>query len=149
MTGWRVGYLAGPAALVARASALKQLWSGTTSEIAQHAALAALAAGPDLAAPALAEYTERRALALAALDRLGLPYAPVQGAFYAFFDVGALQLHSYELSRRLLSEAGVFLYPGSGFGQEWGGYMRMAWLQPRDRLEEALTRMGTWIEAHR
>jgi aminotransferase len=149
MTGWRVGYLAGPAEVVARVSALKQLWSGTTSVISQHAALTALVAASDLAAPAVARYTERRALALAALDRLGLPYAPAQGAFYAFFDIGALGMPAYELSRRLLSEAGVFLYPGSGFGPEWGAYMRMAWLQPRDRLEEALTRMGTWIEAHR
>jgi aminotransferase len=149
MTGWRVGYLAGPAQVVARVSALKQLWSGTTSEISQHAALAALVAAPDLAAPALAEYTARRALALAALDRLGLPYAPAQGAFYAFFDVGALQMPSYELSRRLLSEAGVFLYPGSAFGQAWSGYMRMAWLQPRDRLEEAFTRMDAWMDRHR
>jgi aminotransferase len=145
MTGWRVGYLAGPRSLVAAASRLKRLWSGPTPELSQHGALAALSWETDLAAEALAEYASRRAIALAALDQIGLPYAPSEGAFYAFFDVTSLGIHSYELSRRLLTEAGVFLYPGSGFGDEWSGYMRMAWLAPEARLREALEQLANWV----
>jgi aspartate/methionine/tyrosine aminotransferase len=149
MTGWRVGYLVAPPATVAAAARLKELWSGPTSQIAQHGALAALRGGPELVEEAVASYARRRAVALAGLRSFGLAHAPAQGAFYAFFDVASLGLSSYELSRRLLLEAGVFLYPGSGFGAEWRGHMRLAWLAPDDLLEQALTRMGDWIASHR
>ena len=149
MTGWRVGYLAAPAPLVAAAARLKRLWSGPTSQIAQHGALAALTHPDDLSAPGVSTYARRRALTLEALRALGLPHAPAQGAFYVFFDISGLGLPSYELSRRLLAEAGVFLYPGSGFGSEWGGHMRLAWVAPDELLEQALTRIGDWIARHR
>lgn len=149
MTGWRVGYLAGPPRVIESVARLKALWSGSTSVISQAAALAALTSEADLWAEHLAIYTERRALALAALDALELPHAPSEGAFYGFFEISSLGIDSYELSRRLLLEAGVFMYPGSGFGAEWNRHMRLAWLQPEPLLEEALARFSHWIRNRR
>jgi aspartate/methionine/tyrosine aminotransferase len=95
----------------------------------------------------LATYATRRQIVLDALARMGFRCSPPGGAFYAFFDVSALGLHSYELSRRLLEQAGVFLYPGSGFGERWSTHMRLAWLAPEDRLSEALARIERWLRA--
>lgn len=149
MTGWRVGYLAAPARLVEAASRLKRLWGGPTAEVSQYGALAALTHETDLAARAVATYASRRSIALQALDAMRLPYAPSEGAFYVFFDISSLGMHSYDFARGLLTDAGVFLYPGSGFGDEWSGYMRMAWLAPEDRLREALGRLHGWVNDNR
>jgi aspartate/methionine/tyrosine aminotransferase len=148
MTGWRVGYLVGSPELVAACARLKSLWSGPTSWVAQQGAITALTHETDLAAGMVATYARRRRIALDALRSLGIEHAPAQGAFYVFFDIRRYGLPSYELSRRLLEEAGVFLYPGSGFRTEWSDHMRLAWLQPEPVLEEALTRLGDWLARH-
>ncbi len=150
MTGWRVGYLAGPRELVAATARLKRLWSGPTSTIAQHGALAALAGGDELITDAMSTYRRRRRIVLDTFAELEIAHAPAQGAFYLFFDLAPLGLSSFELSRRLLTEAGVFLYPGSGFGERWGGgHMRLAWLAPEERLREGLSRLGDWVVSQR
>jgi aminotransferase len=145
MTGWRVGFVAGPAALMEQVRAGKRRWSGCAPVVAQHAALAALTGAQEPVEAMLREYAARRAIALPALARMGLPVSPSQGAFYAFVETEALGIPSAELSRRLLVEAGVFLYPGSGFGARWSTHLRLAWLQPQPRLIEALERMERWI----
>jgi aspartate/methionine/tyrosine aminotransferase len=88
-------------------------------------------------------------LTLDALRSFGIAHAPAQGAFYVFFDVSEFGLSSFQVSRSLLLRSGVFLYPGSAFGARWSGHMRLAWLQPQELLEQALTRIGDWIGRHR
>jgi aminotransferase len=145
MTGWRVGYVAGPAPLLAAIRRRKALWSGSAPAISQHAALAALEGPQEPVAAMLSTYARRRALALGALAAMGLPVSRSDGAFYAFVETSALGLGAFELSRRLLTEAGVFLYPGSGFGARWTTHLRLAWLAPEDRLADALERIDRWI----
>lgn len=145
MTGWRVGYVAGPASIMEQVRRAKARWSGCAPVVSQHAALAALTGPQEPVDAMVAEYARRRAIALPALARMGLPVSPSQGAFYAFVETRGLGLESFELSRRLLVEGGVFLYPGSGFGARWATHMRLAWLQPEPLLTEALERMERWI----
>jgi aminotransferase len=145
MTGWRVGYIAGPARTIAGIAARKARWFASAPTVSQVAALAALEGPPALVDDALAEYAARRQITLEAIDRLGFPRGSSRGAFYVFFDVTAVGLSAYELSRRLLQEAGVFCYPGSGFGEAWSGYLRLAWLQPEPVLGEALERIARWL----
>ena len=144
MTGWRLGWLVLPEALVAPVERLAQNLFICASTIAQHAALACFA--PD----SIAEYERRRNefrarrdLVVPALNRLGLnvPVLP-DGAFYAYADVSAHSADSWDFCQQLLHSAHVALTPGRDFGrhdpQRW---LRLSFASSRERLDEALHRL--------
>ncbi len=150
MTGWRLGWLVLPAALVAPVERLAQNLFICASSIAQHAALACFAP------QSIAEYERRRTefrarrdLVLPALNRLGLT-VPVEpdGAFYAYADcsahVGAGKrcADSWALAFDLMRRAQVALTPGRDFGRaEPGRWLRLSYAASRERLEQALQRL--------
>ena len=144
LTGWRLGWLVLPEALVAPVERLAQNLFICASTIAQHAALACFA--PD----SIAEYERRRNefrarrdLVVPALNRLGLnvPVLP-DGAFYAYADVSAHSADSWDFCQQLLHSAHVALTPGRDFGrhdpQRW---LRLSFASSRERLDEALHRL--------
>ncbi len=145
MTGWRIGYAAGPRDII---QAMKTLQSQSTSNptsIAQAAAAAALT-GDQSPVRAMAEAFERRhALFVEGLNALpGLRCLPSQGTFYAFPEVngalGRLGLKDdIALAERLI-EAGVAAVPGSAFGAP--GFLRFSFAASEKRLEEALARLS-------
>ncbi len=146
MTGWRIGYAAGPAELVA---AMKKIQSQSTSNpasISQHAALAALNEGAGLIQPMVDAFHQRHDYLVGALNQLpGISCRPADGAFYLFPSFHAVLRDRPDLeddvalARHLLGRAGVALVPGSAFGAP--GYMRLSFATELDALKEAITRL--------
>lgn len=141
MTGWRLGYLAGPVPVMERAQALKRILSGPPPVISQYAGLAALRGPTAFLDDYLETYRQRRKVVLDGLDGLGFAYGPPMGAFYVFVDASSIGRSAYDLSRSLLLDGKVLIFPGTAFGPRWTDYLRMSWLQPVSELEEALERI--------
>ena len=145
MTGWRIGYCAGPRPLIA---AMKNIQSQSTSNptsIAQVAAEAALTGDQGCIAPMVEAFRERHDRVVARLNKIrGVRCLPSQGTFYAFPDFSAALraagLRSdVEMAERILNEAGVALVPGSAFGAE--GYLRFSFATSMTLLDSALDRL--------
>ncbi len=140
MTGWRIGYLAGPAAVVDAVTALKTMVNIQAPTVSQWAALTAFE-GPQACVAEMREtYDARRRLLMAFLDEMGFTYGEPRGGLYIWVNTTAAGIPALELSARFLDE-GVLIFPGTGFGENWGNYMRMTLLQPIDVLAEAIVRM--------
>ncbi|MEO0425659.1 MAG: aminotransferase class I/II-fold pyridoxal phosphate-dependent enzyme, partial [Pseudomonadota bacterium] len=146
MTGWRIGYAAGPAALVrAMVKVQGQSTSGPCS-VSQAAAVAALEGGLDCVRTMCRAFKERHDFIVPALDSLpGVACEPNGGAFYAFADfreaIASLQgiEDDIGLCERLIEHAGVAVVPGSAFGAP--GHVRLSYASSIEVLTEALERI--------
>jgi aspartate aminotransferase len=146
MTGWRIGYAAGPKAIM---DAMKKVQSQSTSNptsIAQAAALEALTGDQGCMGPMLRAFRERHDWLVPALNRLsGFRCLPSDGTFYAFPSVeGTIASRpgiadDVALAELVLNEAGVALVPGSAFGTP--GYLRLSFAAGLDVLTEAVARL--------
>jgi aspartate aminotransferase len=146
MTGWRIGYVGGPAPLI---KAIKKIQSQSTSNpasVSQAAATEALNGDQSCIQPMLTAFQERHAYLVAALNKTpGIRCAEADGTFYAFPDVSELiaSLDSIEddvgLAEFLLSTAGVAVVPGSAFGAP--GYIRLSFATSLGVLQDAIKRM--------
>ncbi len=141
MTGWRLGWIVGPADLMARVAELKAAISGGTSVISQYAGIAALTGPQDDVEMMAAAYRKRRRMVLNALDAMGMKYGMPQGGQFVFADIGFTGLDSADVAQRMLTEQHVLAYPGSAFSKNRKHYLRMTFLQPEDLLMEGLERM--------
>jgi len=142
MTGWRVGYIAGPAARIERIRRLKAAISCAAPVISQVAALAALEGSLEFLESYLATYARRRQVLIDGLRRLGFSFTEPSGAYYLFVDASSIGVGGPDLALRLLRHARVLVYPGTGFGGRWTDYMRLSFMQPESALSEALDRIG-------
>ena len=141
MTGWRLGWITGPADLMARVTELKAATTGGTSVISQYAGIAALTGPQEPVEMMAAAYQRRRRLVLDALDEMGMKYGLPQGGQFVFADIAFTGLDSAEVAQRMLTEQHVLAYPGSAFSKDRKDYLRMTFLQPEDKLTEGLERM--------
>lgn len=141
MTGWRLGWITGPADLMARVAELKAATTGGASVISQYAGIAALTGPQEPVEMMAAAYRRRRRLVLDALDEMGMKYGLPQGGQFVFADIGFTGLDSAEVAQRMLTEQHVLAYPGSAFSKDRKDYLRMTFLQPEDKLIEGLERM--------
>ena len=147
MTGWRIGYAAGPEPVI---SAMKKIQSQSTSNptsVSQWASAAALAGGNDCLVPMLKAFKERHDFVVKSLNEMpGVDCISGDGTFYVFPSVqGAIdQLDSIgndvEFSSHVLDKAGVAIVPGSAFGTE--GHARLSFATDMGSLEKAMQRMG-------
>jgi len=146
MTGWRIGYAAGPAKLI---GAMKKIQSQSTSNptsISQVAAEAALNGGRDCVTPMVTAFKERHDYLIKALNELpGFSCIEGDGAFYAFPSVKEAMKKAgiesdVEFAEKLLNETGVALVPGSAFGAP--GYMRLSFATSLDVLKDAISRLA-------
>lgn len=149
MTGWRLGYLAGPGSVMADVRRLKKLLSVCAPTVSQWAGLAALTGPMDFLQDYLEIYRRRRAIVLRGLDRLGFKYGRPMGAFYVFVDASSIGMRAIDLSRKLLEEAHVLIFPGTGFGENWSDYLRISWVQPEEEVSEAISRVERTLGVHR
>ena len=145
MTGWRIGYAAGPAKLI---GAMKKIQSQSTSNptsISQVAAEAALNGGHDCIEPMLVEFKKRHDYLIAALNELpGVECITCDGAFYAFPSFkGAMEAagidSDVEFAEKILNDVGVAMVPGSAFGSP--GFMRLSFATSMQKLEDAIARL--------
>ncbi len=148
MTGWRLGWLVAPEALVRDVETLAQNLFISPSAPAQHAALACFA--PDTLAileARRAELDARRRFLVPALESLGLrvPVVP-DGAYYVYADSSALAGDSFAFCRAVLARAHVAFTPGRDFGAHAPErHVRIAYTQPVARLEEAVERLRRFL----
>ena len=146
MTGWRIGYAAGPAPLIA---AMKKIQSQSTSNptsISQHAAQAALDGPQSCVSDMVEAFRARHDYVIERLNNIkGISCLEGDGTFYAFFNVKEAISNTdgvsndVEFAEHLLQNAGVALVPGSAFGCE--GYLRLSFAPSMDTLQDALNRI--------
>lgn len=149
MTGWRVGYVAGPPDFIAALSALKAATTGPVPAVSQYAALAAITGPQDVVAQYHAIYNQRRLLMKSGLDDLGFTYGEPRGAFFVYTNAASCGIPAFELSYLLLKEGHVLIFPGTAFGDKWVDWLRISLLQPEAKLSEALDRMSAVLARHR
>jgi aspartate/methionine/tyrosine aminotransferase len=151
MTGWRVGYLAAPAYVIENALKAGQNSITCVAPFIQKAAAFALTdpAIQEVTANMRAAYGRRRDLVLRLSHELEcekLKVIPPQGAFYFFLDLRALKMSSVEMCEKILEEAGVGLVPGSAFGSEGEGFIRMTIAASDEDVEAGFRKIVEWAE---
>jgi len=145
MTGWRVGFAAGPADAVGAMTKIHQYTMLCAPITAQMAALEALKNGEPEVEEMVAQYDERRRLIVAGLRSLGLDCFEPEGAFYAFPSIRATGLTSAEFAEALLQEERVAVVPGTAFGECGEGFVRCAYAASTESLTEAVRRIGRFV----
>lgn len=152
MTGWRIGYAAGPEHLITAMENVQSQSTSNPASISQAAAEAALNGDQGCITPMLKAFRERHQFVVSRLNEIpGLSCIEAGGAFYAFPDArqAIARLHAkgvlkeatdLALSEYLLADAGVAVVPGSAFGSE--GYIRLSFATSMDNLKTALERIA-------
>ena len=143
MTGWRIGYAAGPQPLLNAMNAIQGQSTSNANSIAQWAALAAIQDSRDFIAMARQQFRERRDRIVAGLNDLGLPTPTPQGAFYVMADTARIDPDELEAARVILDEARVAVVPGTDFRAP--GRVRLSYATSMDQIEEALSRLGKLV----
>lgn len=150
MTGWRVGYICGPAELIGVMNKIHQYGILCAPRQGQAAALEALRTGRENNYEDVRHmrdsYDRRRRLMVDGLRKLGLSCFEPRGAFYVFPSIRATGLTSEEFCERLLNEQHVACVPGTAFGPCGEGHIRCSYATAVDKLTVALERMKTFLE---
>jgi aminotransferase len=140
MTGFRVGYLAGPAPLVSGMVEPHHTITICASTISQHAAMAALTGPQDCLEAYLAIYDQRRRTLASGLAAAGIRFGKPRGAFFIFADVRPTGLRSLDFCAQFLQRERVLIFPGNLYGPGGEGFVRISYLASLDELEEAMVR---------
>ena len=143
MTGWRLGYLAGPEELIAQASKIIDHTTSCASAISQRAGLAALG-NEKLAQEVKKTFQGRRDLLMKGLSGLkGIEPYKTQGTFYMFCDIRDTNLSSFEFASKLLEEKLVSCIPADAFG--WDGYVRLSFSTSNEQIEKGILRIKEFL----
>ena len=148
MTGWRVGFVAAPAELLAGIVKIHQYTALCASNPSQRAAIEALRAGEGDVQAMVEEYDRRRRVMVKGLRDCGLPTFEPKGAFYAFPSVAPTGMDDVEFAEKLLMEEKVAAVPGSAFGACGHGHLRCCYATSLDKIEEAVDRIGRFVARH-
>lgn len=145
MTGWRLGWLIVPPGMVRAVERLAQNLFISPPTLAQHAAVAAFGARAELEGH-VRNYRANRDYLLGELPKAGFrDFAPPDGAFYLYCDVGHMTNDSAEFCKRMLDEAGVAATPGKDFDPARGHRtMRFSFAGTMDDMREAASRLRAW-----
>lgn len=148
MTGWRLGYLLGPSRWVEAVLKVHEHSVTTAATFTMQAAATALR-GPRGPLTAMVEaFRHRRDMVVDALSTVpGVRLTPIEGAFYAFPDVGCCGLDSRALAARLLDEAHVSVTPGIAFGSSADSHIRLSFATDNTSLEAGLSRIASFLRS--
>ena len=149
MTGWRIGYAAGPQDII-----------GGMTKIHQYTMLCAPITGQIAACEALQnswsdvermkqEYNRRRRYIVDGLNKIGLPCHMPDGAFYAFCSIKDTSLDCLTFASTLLKEERVAVVPGSAFGESGSDFIRLSYATSLDNIKEGLRRIGAFVQRHK
>ena len=142
MTGWRLGYGIMPEGLAERVDLLLTHAIGCTATFTQVAGLEALKGSQDMVEAMVVEYRRRRDRIVAGLNAIpGMRCRSPQGAFYVFPNVKSFGLPARELARLLLDKAGVAVLPGTDFGENGEGYLRLCYAVSPEDIDRALEKI--------
>ena len=148
MTGWRLGYAAGPAPLVKVMTKIHQSCIMSAPTTSQYAAITALRQCDDQIEMMRDEYNRRRRYVVKALNEMGLTCFEPRGAFYVFPSIQISGLTSSEFCEQLLREKEVAIIPGSAFGASGDGYARISYAYSVDHLQTAMKRIREFLTEH-
>ena len=143
MTGWRVGFAAGPAEVISQMTKLQENTSACASTPCQWAAIEALNGPQTHLAHMREQYRIRRDYVMDQIASIpGLSCSKPQGTFYAFLDIRQSGLDSETFAMRLLEEEQVVLVPGTAFGEFGEGYIRLSYAASMESLEQGFDRIA-------
>ncbi|MCA9995427.1 MAG: aminotransferase class I/II-fold pyridoxal phosphate-dependent enzyme, partial [Anaerolineales bacterium] len=143
MTGWRLGWLAGPTPIMKLAAKVNSQTVSCASTITMHACTAALNGPQEIVAQMRDSYQQRRDFMVKALNEIdGVECRSIEGAFYLFPRFPNSSKNSLELAEALLDKAGIASTPGIGFGQSGEGHVRFAISTAMSDLERAVERLA-------
>jgi aspartate/methionine/tyrosine aminotransferase len=142
MTGWRLGYGIMPRPLAAKMDLLLTHSVGSTAHFTQIAGVEAITGPQEPARGMVQEYQKRRNVIVDGLRSIpGVTCRTPSGAFYAFPNIKAFGRKSAEVTDILLEQAGVAVLPGSAFGRNGEGYLRLSYATSMDKITAGLERM--------
>ncbi len=145
MTGWRMGYVCGPAPIIQQMLKLHQFGIMSAPTVSQYAAVEAMRNGDNDIMKMRDEYDGRRRYLVEGLRRIGLPCFEPKGAFYVFPDIRSSGLTSDEFCEQFLLEEKVAVISGSAFGPGGEGFVRCCYATGMKDIAEALTRMDNFL----
>ena len=146
MTGWRLGYAAGPKEIMKQMLKIHQFVIMCAPTTSQYAAIEALRNGDEDVRRMRESYDERRRFLVNALNEMGLPCFEPKGAFYVFPNISAYGMTSEEFARRLLEQERVAVVPGTAFGECGEGFLRISYAYSIDNLKKALDKIEKFID---
>jgi len=147
MTGWRIGYIAGPVDIINKMTEIRHALSINSCTFSQYGAIAALEGPQDELLNMKEEYNRRRKFCMHSLQAMDLSYGEPGGAFYIYTNVSTTGMKATDFSEQLLKKTGVLLFPGTLFGDEEDKYIRLSYLQPMKKIEEAMHKINNFVES--
>ncbi len=145
MTGWRLGYIAGPKSIMEYVRTVHEFAVMSAPTTAQIAAITAMKEGAEATEEMRLGYDHRRRYVVDRLKKMNIPCFEPLGAFYIFPDISKFGLDDLEFCRRFLREERVAIVPGSAFGAGGEGHVRIAYVCDIPVLEEAMNRLERFI----
>jgi len=148
MTGWRVGYAAGPEEIIQNMVKLQENVVGCINTPTQYAAIEALEGTQEPLKKMIEKYAERRTLLIDGINNIpNLSCISPKGAFYAFVNITKSKMNSEDFAINLLKSTGVVVVPGSGFGEAGDGFIRMSYATSEENIIEGLKRMDKFMRS--
>jgi len=148
MTGWRMGYVCGPAPVIKQMLKIHQYAIMSAPTTSQYAAIEAMTSGDKDVIMMRDDYDRRRRLLLEGLHRIGMECFEPRGAFYLFPSIQSTGMSSDEFCEKLIVEEHVAVIPGGAFGRSGEGFVRMCYCASVENITEALNRIERFIKRH-
>lgn len=146
MTGWRLGYIAGPQPIIKQMLKLHQYCIMSSPTVSQYAAIKAIEdCKPDVA-HMVEEYDMRRRLCVKAFNDMGLECFEPEGAFYVFPCIKSTGMSSEEFCEKLVYDKKVAVVPGNAFGESGEGFVRVSYAYSVQHLETAFSRIRDFLK---
>lgn len=146
MTGWRLGYAAGPGEIISMMTKLHQFAIMSAPTTSQYAAIEALKNGDDDIQYMREQYDMRRRLIVDSLNKIGLKCFEPEGAFYVFPSVKSTGLTSMDFCEKLIHSKHVAVVPGDAFGSSGQGFVRISYSYSIKHITEALERIEAFLQ---
>ena len=146
MTGWRLGFVTGPAVILSQITKLHQFAIMCAPTTSQYAGIEALRSGDEDVEAMKESYNQRRRYLVASLRQMGLPCFEPFGAFYVFPSIEKLGMTSEEFATKLLEQEKLAVVPGTAFGACGEGFIRISYAYSMSELKTALGRIEHFIE---
>lgn len=145
MTGWRVGFACGPSEIISAMTKIHQYTMLCAPIMSQMAACEALTGPRKPIEDMIYEYKRRREFVVEKLNKIGLTCHKPQGAFYVFPSVKKTGMSSVDFAQKLLKAKSVAVVPGTAFGSEGEGFIRISYASSMEQLKEALDRIEDFL----
>lgn len=146
MTGWRLGYVAGPAPIIKQMLKIHQYAIMCAPTVSQYAAVTAMTSCDGEVEKMVNEYNIRRRWLVNALNEIGLTCFDPKGAFYVFPSIKSTGLTSQQFCEELLYKHNVAVVPGDAFGASGEGYIRISYAYSLKHLMEAVERISEFLD---